>query len=200
MSVRMLGYFEWRPIDYLCRDAGSGVEEGPGAVYVRQVHDLGADVDVLAGAIAEEKTCLALRGRDHLAWRYLRCPSACYEVWEARRKDHLVGLCVLRVVHELVAGACTFAELLTWPGDDEAIDALVARATARARAQGRRTLMAVFPPHARETRALLARGFVAVPSAQTFYRSIGCRLEQPGFTKDMLEHEWWYSLGDFDLV
>ena len=202
MSIAFLGYKEWRTLDYLCRDATASEVAAPTSITVRRVRTLSADVDALATALADEKTCLALRDRAYLDWRYVRNPTQCYEIFEARRDGRLVGISVLRPVHELLAGACTFAELLTGIDQEEVIDALVATATVRARELGRRMLLALFPPHARETAALVARGFQVVPSptAEEFYRSIGIRLAQPKLTSEMLAASWWYSFGDFDLV
>ncbi|HLU39273.1 MAG TPA: hypothetical protein VK081_07795, partial [Planctomycetota bacterium] len=154
----------------------------------------------LAAEHAAEKGCTNLRTATYLAWRYARCPSGCYESWEARRAGRLVGFAVLRPVHDLLPQSCTIAELLTRSGDGEALDALVACATARARAHGRRRILAVFPPQAREAGALHDRGFESEPSARTFFRSIGCRLAQPGLTFSEVGQRWWYTLGDFDLV
>jgi hypothetical protein len=199
MSIRFLGYTTWRSIDYLCRDVEDGGDPAAGP-EVRRVERLGAEVDELAARSAAEKGCTAIRSAAYLEWRYVRCPSPHYEMHEARRGRDLAGLLVLRPVHELLPGACTIAELLTPPDDGAVLDALLACAMARARALGRRKLMAVFPPHARETGALHDRGFQSEPSALTFFRSIGCRLAQPGLDFATLGARWWYTLGDFDLV
>jgi hypothetical protein len=60
--------------------------------------------------------------------------------------------------------------------------------------------MAVLPPASFEARGLERRGFRVVPSADTVYRSIGLCVRQAGLTVEQLEHGWWYTLGDCDLV
>jgi hypothetical protein len=41
---------------------------------------------------------------------------------------------------------------------------------------------------------------VVEPSTVTMERSIGLRIAQPGLTREVLERQWWYTLGDSDLV
>jgi len=200
MSVRFLGYTTWRSVDYLARDAGAGADAGPGGLEVSRVERPSADVDALAQRVATEKGMCTVRTAAHLAWRYQRCPTGCYELVEARRAGQLAGVMVLRPVHELVASACTIAELVVPRADAEALDALLACATRRARELGRRQVMALFPPQSYEGGALHARGFETEPSAATFFRSIGCRLAQPGLDFVQVGERWWYTLGDFDLV
>src|SRR5690606_32974041 len=200
MSVRFLGYTTLRSVDYLCRASDQGSDVPPAGVELLRVDRPSPDIDDRAAEHAAEKGCTNLRTATYLAWRYARCPSGCYESWEARRAGRLVGFAVLRPVHDLLPQSCTIAELLTRSGDGEALDALVACATARARAHGRRRILAVFPPQAREAGALHDRGFESEPSARTFFRSIGCRLAQPGLTFSEVGQRWWYTLGDFDLV
>lgn len=200
MSVRFLGYTTWRSVDYLCRDVKAHAEVAPGELTVGRVERASPDVDALALRVASEKRMCNVRSQAYLAWRYVGCPSACYEMIEARRGPSLAGVMVLRPRHDLIAHACTIAELLVPAGDDDALDALLAHATTRARELERRLVMALFPPHASETGALHNRGFQSEPSATTFARSIGCRLAQPGLDFRHLGADWWYSFGDFDLA
>ena len=90
ISIAFLSYKEWRVIDYLCRDAAAGDLTVPTSITVRRVSALSPDVDALAMALAHEKTCLALRDRAYLDWRYVRNPTQCYEIFEARRDGRLV--------------------------------------------------------------------------------------------------------------
>lgn len=107
---------------------------------------------------------------------------------------------VLRPVHELLPGSCTLAELITEVEDTDALDGLLACATQRARALGRKQLMGVFAPHAREMGGLHDRGFQSEPAALSFFRSIGCRLRPGALDFATVGQHWWDSLGDFDLV
>lgn len=199
VSVRLLAYTTWRSVDYLVRDARDGTDAGPSDVDVALVERAPGDLDELALALAREKRFCNVRDAAYLDWRYLHVPVAHYELHVARRAGRACGAMVLRPRHELLGPTCTMAELLVPRDDHGALDALLARATARAREVGRR-LAALFPPQAPETGALHARGFETEPSAATFFRSIGCRLAQPGLDFVQLGELWWYSFGDFDLV
>lgn len=200
MSVRFLHYTTWRSVDYLCRDVRAGADAGGSDVSVARVDRPSADVDRLADAVAAEQRLANVRSADYLAWRYARCPGIDYEICEARRGDAVTGAMVLRPVHDLLPDSCTIAELLVRGGDTKTLEALLAHADARARAAGRRRVMALFPPQAAETGALHDRGFQTEPSATTFFRSIGCRPAQAGLDFSQVSRWWWYTLGDFDLV
>lgn len=200
ISIRFLDYVEWRPLEYLCRPVEDGDVARPGGIELRKVSVLGSELAALGGSVLERQAVVQLRDAAYLNWRYGRRPGRPYELYEGRRNGTVQGFVALRVEHELVPGACSLAELLVQPGDEEMLDALLGVATERARARGRGELLAVFPPESAEANGLLARGFHVVPSERTHYRSIGVRLEQSGLTLDALERGWWYSLGDSDLV
>ncbi|MEZ5965646.1 MAG: GNAT family N-acetyltransferase [Planctomycetota bacterium] len=200
MSVRFLGYHTWRSVDYFCRDVGAGALRTSDEVSVARVDQPSPEVDRLAETVTRQKQLASVRDTAYLTWRYARCPSAPYELVEARRGGALTGVMVLRPGHELVAGACSIAELLVLEDDEVSLDALLAFADERARQHGRRRLMALFAPQAHEAGALHDRGFQTEPSAASFFRSIGCRPAQPGLRFTDVSTRWWYSLGDFDLV
>ena len=200
ISVRFLDYLEWRPLDYLCRDAGAGHDESTGRVEVSPVDDVPPGLEDLVARAASAHAVTQVRDASFLRWRYVQGPDGGYELYAARRGAELVGFLALRPAHELVPRACTLADWIVPAGEEEVADALLAVATARARAEDRACLMAVVPPDSEACRVFLARGFEVVPSARTTYRSIGVRATRSDLRPEALERGWWYTLGDTDLV
>ncbi len=200
IGKRYLEYHRLRVVDYLCREMGQGCVDLPAGLQVEKVTELAADVDQLFARLAHEKKCWARRDSQFLNWRYVQAPGDDYEIYQARRGGDLVGLMVLRPVHELVPGACTIADWLVAQDDAETMDAFLATATRRGREQGRSTLMTVFPEPSKEAAAVLSRGFQVVSSDQFLERRLTHRIYHPQMTTPWLQEHWWYTLGDSDLV
>lgn len=202
IGERYLGYTHVRVVDYLCRSAADGSVEHPADVQVARVHAVPADVDELYAEFAATRACLLRRDQRYLDWRYASSPEAStqYEFHAARRDGKLVGFLVLRPVHELAPGSCTIADWLCAPGDSGARDALLATATRVARERGREQVMAVFSDSSDERRELLEAGFQVVPSGQFLERRLGHNSFDDRLTTEWLRENWWYTVGDSDLV
>jgi hypothetical protein len=201
VGSRFLDYTQIRVVDYQCRALDGEPLRAPQSVTVERVDAPSAEVDALFSAITAEKACLTRRDSTYLAWRYVQIPGDDYEIWEVRRSGELVGLMVLRPVHELIPGVCTVADWLVREGDDESMDALLAAADERGRALARQRLMAVFPTNSFEYAALGRRGFAVEPSASHLERRLNhIPMGHPVATTDWLADNWWYTLGDSDLV
>ena len=200
IGKKYLQYNFLRVVDFLCLDLGSGTPTAPGGVAVERVLELPAEVDALYTKARQGLTCLARRDRGYLTWRYLEKPHSGYEIWLAERRGELVGLMVLHPQHELVKNACTIADWVVPVEDTECRDALIAAAARRGREGGRATLMTVFAHSSAEHRGFLERGFAVVPSGDTLERRLIYRILNPPFTGDWLGENWWYTLGDSDLV
>jgi hypothetical protein len=202
IGSKYLGYRRVRSIDYLARSASEGAIDRPADVECVLVRELGDEVDALSARFLSTKSCALIRDRAYLQWRWLAAPNAgeLYEVWTARRAGELVGVMVLRPFHELLPGACTIADWCVPDADTVTTDALLAVATARARALGRAHVMAVFAEPSVEAKALLARGFVARSSAEWHERILMHRTFDPSLPEEWLIASWWYTIGDSDLV
>jgi len=87
----------------------------------------GADLVLLAG-LRDERAFVFDRSGDFFRWRYLEAPDLRYEVYRAVRGDASAGLLVLRVCREEELPSGVIVDLLTRPGDTEAIDTLIAHA------------------------------------------------------------------------
>ena len=200
IGERFVGYTKVRIIDYLCLELGAAKFSAVAAIDTSRVTSPSADVDQLFAAVAAENTCLVQRTAEYFAWRYAAMPGGCYEIIEARCGGALRGLAVLRPQHELVPGGCAIADWLVPAGDDEARDALLAHAAARAGEAGRERLVAVFACSSRETEAFRRSGFELVPSDRYMERCLGHNSFHPEMTTEWLRQHWWYTLGDSDLV
>lgn len=200
VGSKFLQYTFLRTVNFLCRELGEGHAAGPAGVEVARVTELPAEVDELYERVKRSMKCLTRRVVAYLRWRYLDRPGCPYEVWRATRDGQLSGLMVLHPEHELVVNACTIADWLVESSDAETADALLAAATRRGREGGRQTLMAVFADPSPEHRGLQQRGFRVVPSAETLERRLIYRVLNPPFSGEWLGENWWYTLGDSDLV
>lgn len=199
IGKRYLRYETVAVVDYLVRPIMPRQVGRPSGIQVETVNTF-ASLDVLFEKFARDKTCLTVRNREFIRWRYERTPGDPYVRFEARRDDELVGVAVVRPEHELVPGACTIAE---WIVPTDAVDvreALLASANELARQRGRRLLMAAFAPSSREFTAFQRDGFVVEPSANTLERRLTVVHFGDELSSDWLAENWWYSLGDSDLV
>jgi hypothetical protein len=200
VGTRYLGYRLVAVVDYLCREVDGPAAAAPAGVRVERTRAVPDGIEELFGRAAKDLRCLVRRDAAYLRWRYLEVPGVEYEILAARRDGALAGFMVLRVAHELVPGCTCIADWIVPPDDVATTDALLAAAAERARAAGRRTLMAVFPPWSRESAALVARGFAVVPSSRWLERRLMENIGDPRVTNEWLRASWWYTLGDSDLV
>lgn len=201
VGSRYLEYHFLRVIQYLLRPVASGPLTMPQGVEVRQEPEFPEGVDALEGELAQQYGCWVRRDRRYLDWRYRQIPDRDeYEIHTARRDGELCGLMVLRTRHELVPGACTVADWLAPQQDPEVQRALLATADARARAAGREQILAVFADGSAEAAACVASGFEQRSSGDWMERRLTYRSYRPEVTGEWLSENWWYTLGDSDLV
>jgi hypothetical protein len=207
VGQRCLGYTDIRVVDYLTLDSltldPAAAPAVPSGVEVRAIPSLAggiaAEVDALADALPAEWIRFRRDAR-YLRWRYLDAPDAPYELYGAWAGGRLAGVAALRPQHELVPGACTIADWLVPPADEAAGVALIAAAARRARAAQRARLLAVFADWAPEHALLRRLRFSITPSAQWLERRLMHRTFAEAYTTAVLAAQWWYTLGDSDLV
>ena len=200
IGQRYLEYHRLRVVNYLAREAGLGGVDLPAGVEVEKVERAPDGVEALFEQVTAEKLCLTRRNAAYLDWRYVEIPGDSYELYAARRAGQLCGVMVLRPVHELMPGSCTIVDWIVPEGDLEAFDALLGRATQRAREMGRAQVMAVFPDPSLEFARLKERDFSVVSSEHYEERRLTHRIYHPQMTTPWLQEHWWYTLGDSDLA
>jgi len=201
IGQRHLEYHCRRVSDYLTRDVAAGVPPAPAAITVERVPAIPPDIGALLQLWRDPRQCLLRRDYRYLTWRYCAIPShADYELWTARRHGRLAGLLVLRPVHELAPDACTIAEWMVPGLDADTAAALLAVACRRAHEGNRKRVLAVFAEPSREWQSFQQRGFARVPSATWMERRLVYLITGSPITSELLEQQWWYTLGDSDLV
>ncbi len=165
-------------------------------VDVEEVHDIPTDIDHLFARAAAPYKAIAVRDAALLTWRFLRHPEHRYTLAVARRSGRAVGLCVHRTGElegERVGLVC---EWLVDPGDDGARAALGTWLLARTHADGAKRFVAFLPDSCVEWLPLQHLGMRVEASS---YFIVG---REAGRGHDMrwLYHNWYYTLGDTDLV
>lgn len=200
VGTRYLEYHFLRVVDYLCRDVQAGSMEIAGDLEIEEVSAAPAEASELFQRFAAQRSCLTRRDQAYLQWRYVDIPGDDYRIFLARRSGELLGLMVLRVQHELIPDACTIADWVVPARDAEITAGLLARATEIAREEGRKTLMTVFSPTSPEHAEFLAQAFELRSSSQYLERRLTQRSYHPQVTAEWLMENWWYTLGDSDLV
>jgi len=201
IGSRYLEYHFLRDIDYLVREAGPGVFRAPGGVDIERVDVVPADIGSLYRVMRDEKRLLLRRDYRYLDWRYRQNPLRDdYEFWTVRRGGRLVGFLVLKPTKGLVPDSSTVADWLASETDDAAIDALIHVVTRRLDEEKLVRSVAVFPEWSPEWRAFEARGYEKTPSANWLQRRMVYLITGSPLTADVLQEDWWYTLGDSDLA
>ena len=201
IGQRYLKYVLMATVDFAIRPRALPPLAVPKGFDVERVAAVPADVDALYERVRAEKACVLRRDHRWLSWRYVDNPQRRdYELWTARRGGALCGLVVLKPLQGLAPDAATIVDWLAPERDDGAVDALLAVATRRQHEEQKERLLAVFPPWSAEWRALLQRGFDAVPSATWMQRRLVHNINVPFVTPEWLASSWWYTLGDSDLA
>ena len=178
------------PLHVLRAAATRGVE-------VEEVSRFPDDVTGLFGVARAAYTCIAVRDREVLDWRFVACPHARYRIGLARRRAELVGYAVYRKgAFDGVGDEGLLIDWLTRPGDEGARDALLAWASHVARAEAAERLVFVVSDCVPEWGAFQERGFRAAP---TRYFPIA-RHYVPRYHARWLARHWYYTLGDSDLA
>ena len=201
IGKRYLEYSMMRIIDFLIRDLSAPTLPAPAGVAVEQVTEIPDECEALYAEVRADKQFLLRRDRTYLDWRYVQNPQRDdYELWTARRDGVLRGLMVLKPGSGLAPDACTVADWVVPEVDADVSDALLAKAVARQRDEGKQRLMTVFPPWSHEHRLLAQRGFVETPSATWLQRRLIHCICRPEITPEFVSQSWWYTLGDSDLA
>ena len=150
----------------------------------------------LSDRAKEEHGAIAVRDKAQLDWRFPDNPNHDYAIALARVDGELAGYAVYRtgVYDREETGLC--CDWLVPGGNEAAGQALRAWLLGRARADGAAKLTAVFPDTAREWLEFQRAGFRVEP---TTYFPVG-RNYVPKYRMPWLYRNWYYTLGDSDIV
>jgi hypothetical protein len=179
----------------LPRDAPSAVPAN--GVELQVVERFPDDVDALFAREAGRFGAIAVRDRAQLDWRYVQRPGGDYRIVLARRAGRLSGYAVASTGH--FDGRDHQALVCDWlveRDDAAARAALLARLQQYARDAGAEQLVAVVPDSSVEWLQLQHMGFRA---RATHYPLVSWTCARR-FDPDWLRWNWYYTLGDTDLV
>lgn len=151
---RMLaGRFRWRSSS----DVRSTIE-------VRDIESFDERADALWERAREELDYAVMRNREYLNWRYNDPRAGVYRVRAAMDGDELAGF----MVTGSIGTDALVADLLVLPGNDGALQALVADAVAHARREGAATVTVLMPQQHPYREAFLRAGFVKAHRVTNF--------------------------------
>ena len=182
-------------VDVSVFGAASGVE-------VQELERFPEDLGPLTERMAERSAAVTDRTAEHLNWRYADRPASPYHLAVARPAGGgaPLGLAVFRRGDfDGVQDEGLVADWAVAPGDpreDATRAALLAWLTETARAAGCERLVSVFPDTADDWLAFQRAGFRVEPSR---YFVVGRHFPRK-LTMSWLRMNWYYTLGDTDLV
>jgi hypothetical protein len=177
-------------LEELDPEPGTGVE-------VEEVERFPAEVVELSDRAGRENGAVAVRDAPQLDWRFVRHPERRYRIALARKgSGGLVGYAVLRRGHFDGEEEALICDWLVPSVEREAALALRAWCYDRARGEGCERITAVFPDTSAEWIAFQLAGYRARP---TRHFLVG-RHYVRRYDMRWLYHNWYYTLGDTDLV
>ena len=178
------------PVQAIAGDADPRVE-------VRVVDRFPADVDAFFEGMAPGFGAIAIRDRAQLDWRYCDRPGFRYRIATARRDGRLVGYAVFAKGH--FDGRDNQGLVCDWLVErrDEGVQrALLGWLLAEARREAVEQLVAIVPDSCDEWAMFQALGM----RAQTTHYPIVSWTCARRFDPEWLRWNWYYTLGDTDLV
>jgi len=193
---RYLGYSLVRTQLELFAAPGELVLGAAAGVEVEEVARFPDEVDGLSGRLGRERGAVAVRDAAQLDWRFVRKPGCDYRIGLARRAGELVGCAVCLAGSFDQRPGLLVCDWIVPAGERAAASALTAWLGEVAVAEGQREVRAIFPETAPEWLAFQERGFRA---RGTRYVLAG-RTYAKRTSMAWLRRNWYYTLGDTDLV
>lgn len=146
---------------------------------------------------ADSLRASAIRDAAYLNWRFVEHPRQRYTRHGLRdAAGFLRGVCIARRADFAQQEVWCIADWLVPPQDLQAGDALLAATARAAQTQGARGIVTIVPEWSPWFAWFQAHGFLAHPTA---YRTVA-RSFHPRCGLEWLRWNWWYQLGDSDLV
>jgi hypothetical protein len=191
-----LGYEFLDPLWTLTLESSKPSESEARGVEVSDAAEFPADTDEFFTRCARDHAAIVVRDREHLAWRYTRCPEVRYQIAIARARGHMLGYAVHRLGEIDGRPAQVICDWLVMRADNGPAQALRAYLQSWASDVGL-PLVCAFPSHTPEFVDFQAAG----------YKVAGSRTRcVVGRSYDRRRSARWYSqnlyatLGDTDLV
>ncbi len=173
-----------------------GQVAAPGGVHIEPFEAFDEGFDDLFEGWREGRAAIQVRDAAHLRWRYDACPTQTYTRLRAVRDGATVGYLVVRPGAFDHLDGLLLCDHLTAHGDEEALLALLHAAVELARAGGHERILGMLPDAIPEYLTLQRAGFrVRTTSYFLVGRPYGRRYDMR-----WLYENWYYTLGDTDLV
>jgi hypothetical protein len=178
-------------LEYQVRTLGSPPQDSPD-IQLEPVSSLAAE-SIVSGIPA--RAVQLHKDQSYLAWRYER-PTKTYFPLKVFRRGEAIGLLVIG--EYFASQRCVaVAEWLLPEMDLANFQQILAAVEALAQNHGIPTLLFAFPPRSREHQHLAASGYQHEKSGLTLCAWTSDPALQP---QAQLLAEWFYTLGDFDLI
>lgn len=204
LGERFLGYHRLRPQLALVAPVGSlDLERSrlPRSLEARVADDVPSTLDGLARtvrAVHPERASFA-RDRAWYRWRFLDHPRERFELFRLDDARGCRGLAVYRQGGFDRFRGGLLCDWLVPADDDDAARALLAAVARRARFDGARVLIALWPESAPEWSAFERAGFRAHVSRYPLTVRAWAGAAAAGIDERWLRERWTYTLGDTDL-
>ena len=165
---------------------------------VRVVPRFAADLDELWARVVQQHEVIAWRDAQAMNWRYPSSPQWTYVLLEARLagSNRLAGVAVLRG-QWLGQPDMAIADWLVDAGIDGTAEALLSTAEHLGRRAGMTKSRCLLNHMCEASRFFEDRDYSLTP---TQFRMVSRTYARDVVTPESLNREWYYTLGDFDVV
>jgi hypothetical protein len=195
---RHLGWLNIRDFDATFRELGSDAAPRPvpGDLAVGEVPRIGADVDELFARVRPRLGLASVRDRLWFDWRYAARPDGAYRQLECRERQsgRLRGVAVYGVGNLLRRHTSYLVDWLQDEDDHDAMVAMIGACEAFARQDGTGMLCSTWNHVDPRFLAMQELGY-RVRGTPWFVV-----LATPCFDTFFFREQWYFTLGDFDLM
>ena len=196
---RYLDYLNVRDWNMLAREIPvdpNALHPLPGDVEIVDVDRFGADADELFDAAKAASPLTLVKDARYLNWRYADHPERTYRRYACRERStgRLRGIGVYAVADFLRPNTAFVTDLITAPGDDAALTALIGHAERLARHDETGALACVLSPVDPRFHALQRLGYALW---DTRYFLVAATW---GPDTVQLRDSWHFTMGDSDLI
>lgn len=196
---RLLGYSFIHDIVMLYKTAetmNASPIAAPEGITVETVDRFGDAADEMWKVRAENLSVANIRDAKWMDWRYADCPDVDYAQFVARDGTGAVrGIAVARAEYIGTQDA-VLCDWLVRPDDEDASVALLAAVEGTANSVNATGLQILFPEYAPEFAFIHGQGY---EKRESQFIQVA-RSYTDKVPLDLLKTDWWYTLGDYDLV
>ena len=197
IGQRFLGYTHVEEVDMLFREIGPGGDAALSSeCRATRVDRFGDGVNGLYRRVESAHECIVVRDTRYLNWRYADRPENPYELWEYR--DHRDLVFAIAVLRRGWSGGdeLAVADLLAEP-DHWVLPDVIRHIESRGRAQGCERAMLMLNPRGEQWGGVMGLGW---EPRRTHFVFTARTFQPERLTLEWLQENWYFTLGDFDVV